>query len=161
MEVKDQQLIDAYPDITHQNYTRFVATLDKIKCDIEQIVRDIRTKHIMNNYAKEGWITWEKVSPECPPKEGKKLPNVEPNVSTSSEKRTSTIPLQVPPLHKNATLRVIENPLTNRLSLLYIWEDEDGRQKGQCIFAPEAAPTPVKSAQFITEMHKFHLGDTY
>lgn len=71
-------------------------------------------------------IVCPKDSPECPQPVAKKSPNVEPNASTTQAKPTSTIPLRVPSQHRNVTLHVEINPLTNLPNLLYSWEDDRG-----------------------------------
>lgn len=86
---------------------------------------------------------WVKDLAVCPQSEEKKSPVEEPNDSTSSSEPISSIPLQAPKQHKNATLKVVENPLTRQSNLVYSYTSSDGQQKDY-IFLPKPEPTPLE-----------------
>ena len=156
-------LVEQYPDIISLDMDRFSQTLNRIMLDVEHLVRSARQDYFTDYNAKEQYLAWAKDSRECLRNEEKKSPNEAQNVSTSSEKRISMIPLQVPPQHRNVTLRVIENPLTNDLSLMYSWDAEDGKRHMRFIGSRDSVKEDVKQdckVPFHT-IHRFDTGDSY
>ena len=156
-------LVEQYPDIISLDMNRFSQTLNRIMLDVEHLVRTARQDYFADKHAKEKYLEWAKDSRECLRNEEKKSPNEAQNVSTSSEKRTSMIPLQVPPQHRNVTLRVIENPLTGSLSLMYSWDSENGKRNTRFIGGRDSVKEDAKQdckVPFHT-IHRFDTGDTY
>lgn len=101
-----------------------------------------------------------KDSPPCPPNDEKKSPVEAQNASTNSTGHTNMIQIQVPKQHRNATIRVEINPLTNQPELYYTYQDSSHLLWG-VRFRPEPRERCGPSYDAEAAPATFFQGDSY